>query len=45
MNNLKELTSGAANAVIDYVGMDGKMSNIEKIESLLKIQDGSKSAI
>ncbi|KNF07117.1 threonine dehydrogenase/Zn-dependent dehydrogenase [Gottschalkia purinilytica] len=42
---LKEITNGGADAVIDCVGMDGKMSTIEKIESLLKIQGGSKSAI
>ncbi|WP_143317754.1 zinc-dependent alcohol dehydrogenase [Clostridium sp. HBUAS56017] len=42
---LKEITSGGADAVIDCVGMDGKMSNIEKVESLLKLQGGSKSAI
>lgn len=42
---LKEITHGGADAVIDCVGMDGKMSNIEKIESVLKLQGGSKSAI
>lgn len=42
---LKEITSGGADAVIDCVGMDGKMSTIEKIESVLKLQGGSKSAI
>lgn len=42
---LKEITSGGADAVIDCVGMDGKMSNIEKVESVLKLQGGSKSAI
>lgn len=42
---IKELTSGGADAVIDCVGMDGKMSTIEKIESALKLQGGSKSAI
>ncbi|GIM28924.1 hypothetical protein CPJCM30710_15900 [Clostridium polyendosporum] len=42
---LKEITNGGADAVIDCVGMDGKMSTIEKIESMLKIQGGSKSAI
>lgn len=42
---LKEITHGGADAVIDCVGMDGKMSNIEKVESVLKLQGGSKSAI
>lgn len=42
---IKEITGGGADAVIDCVGMDGKMSNIEKIESVLKLQGGSKSAI
>lgn len=42
---LKELTRGGADAVIDCVGMDGKMSNIEKVETFLKLQGGSKSAI
>ncbi|WP_055666939.1 zinc-dependent alcohol dehydrogenase [Desnuesiella massiliensis] len=42
---LKEITSGGADSVIDCVGMDGKMSTIEKIESVLKLQGGSKSAI
>lgn len=42
---LKEITRGGADSVIDCVGMDGKMSNIEKIESMLKLQGGSKSAI
>lgn len=42
---IKEITHGGADAVIDCVGMDGKMSNIEKIESVLKLQGGSKSAI
>lgn len=42
---IKEITHGGADAVIDCVGMDGKMSNIEKIETALKLQGGSKSAI
>jgi len=42
---IKEITHGGADSVIDCVGMDGVMSNIEKIESLLKIQGGSKSAL
>ena len=42
---LKEITHGGADVVIDCVGMDGVMSRIEKIESYLKLQGGSKSAI
>jgi len=42
---IKEITSGGADSVIDCVGMDGKMSTIEKVESALKLQGGSKSAI
>lgn len=42
---LKEITHGGADVVIDCVGMDGKMSNIEKVETVLKLQGGSKSAI
>ena len=42
---IKEMTSGGADVVIDCVGMDGKMSGIEMVESALKLQGGSKSAI
>ncbi|WP_406243732.1 zinc-dependent alcohol dehydrogenase [Tissierella carlieri] len=42
---IKELTNGGADVVIDCVGMDGKMSFIEKMETALKLQGGSKSAI
>jgi len=42
---LKEITNGGADVVIDCVGMDGKMTAIESIETLLKLQGGSKSAI
>lgn len=42
---IKEITSGGADSVIDCVGMDGVMSTIEKIETTLKLQGGSKSAI
>lgn len=42
---IKEITHGGADVVIDCVGMDGKMSTVEKIESALKLQAGSKSAI
>lgn len=42
---IKEITHGGADAVIDCVGMDGKMSKIERVETILKLQGGSKSAI
>ncbi|KLU67691.1 alcohol dehydrogenase [Desulfosporosinus acididurans] len=42
---IKEITHGGADVVIDCVGMDGEMSSVEKIETLLKIQGGSKSAL
>lgn len=42
---LHEITHGGADVVLDCVGVDGKMSTIEKIETLLKLQGGSKSAI
>ncbi|MDF2535170.1 MAG: theronine dehydrogenase-like Zn-dependent dehydrogenase [Bacillales bacterium] len=42
---IKEITHGGADIVIDCVGMDGKMTTFEKIETLLKLQGGSKSAI
>ncbi|AFM01849.1 theronine dehydrogenase-like Zn-dependent dehydrogenase [Desulfitobacterium dehalogenans ATCC 51507] len=42
---IKEITHGGADVVIDCVGMDGKASTLEKIETLLKLQGGSKSAI
>ncbi len=42
---IKEITNGGADVVIDCVGMDGKMSIIERVETLLKLQGGSKSAL
>ena len=42
---LKDITNGGADVVIDCVGMDGKMTNFELIETMLKLQGGSKSAI
>lgn len=42
---IKEITSGGADVVLDCVGMDEKMNAIEKVETMLKIQGGSKSAI
>ncbi len=43
--HIKEITHGGADVVIDCVGMDGKMNIIEIVESALKIQGGTKSAI
>lgn len=42
---IKEITHGGADVVIDCVGMDGKMTVLEMVESALKLQGGSKSAI
>lgn len=42
---IKEITHGGADVVIDCVGMDGKMSTFEKVETMLKLQGGSKSAL
>ena len=42
---IKEITHGGADVVLDCVGMDGKMTAIEKVETMLKLQGGSKSAI
>lgn len=42
---IKEITNGGADVVVDCVGMDGKMTMVEKVETLLKLQGGSKSAI
>lgn len=42
---IKEITHGGADVVIDCVGMDGKMTVIEMVESAMKLQGGSKSAI
>jgi S-(hydroxymethyl)glutathione dehydrogenase / alcohol dehydrogenase len=43
--HIKEITHGGADVVIDCVGMDGDMSVIEQIETVLKLQGGSKSAL
>ena len=42
---IKEITHGGADVVVDCVGMDGKMTVMEKVETVLKLQGGSKSAI
>lgn len=44
-NHLKEMTQGGADAVIDCVGLDGKMTLLEQVESALKLQGGSMGAI
>jgi S-(hydroxymethyl)glutathione dehydrogenase/alcohol dehydrogenase len=42
---IKEITGGGADVVVDCVGMDGKATAIETVETFLKLQGGSKSAI
>ncbi|WP_240415250.1 zinc-dependent alcohol dehydrogenase [Paenibacillus periandrae] len=42
---LKEMTKGGADVVIDAVGMDGKMSDLEFLASGLKLQGGTMNAI
>jgi S-(hydroxymethyl)glutathione dehydrogenase/alcohol dehydrogenase len=42
---IREITHGGADVVLDCVGVDGKMTTFEKIETMLKLQGGSKSAI
>lgn len=42
---IKEMTRGGADVVIDCVGMDGKMTTFEILETALRLQGGSKSAI
>lgn len=42
---LKEITHGGADVVIDCVGMDGKKTVVEQVESLLKLQGGTLGAI
>jgi S-(hydroxymethyl)glutathione dehydrogenase/alcohol dehydrogenase len=44
-NHLKEITGGGADVVIDCVGMDGKMTFVEIVETALKLQGGSMGAI
>lgn len=44
-NHLKEITKGGADVVIDAVGMDGKMSDLEFLASGLKLQGGTMSAV
>lgn len=44
-NHLKEMTKGGADVVIDAVGMDGKMSDLEFLASGLKLQGGAMGAV
>lgn len=44
-SHLKEMTGGGADVVIDCVGMDGKMTFLEIVESALKLQGGAMGAI
>jgi len=43
--HLREITHGGADVVIDCVGMDGKMTVMEKMQQKLKLQGGTLSAI
>ncbi|MBQ6446330.1 glutathione-dependent formaldehyde dehydrogenase [Cytobacillus oceanisediminis] len=42
---LKEITKGGADVVIDAVGMDGKMTDLEFLASGLKLQGGTINAL
>jgi S-(hydroxymethyl)glutathione dehydrogenase/alcohol dehydrogenase len=44
-NLLKEMTKGGADIVIDCVGMEGKMTPLEYVETMLRIQGGSQGAL
>ncbi|MBA4602347.1 zinc-dependent alcohol dehydrogenase [Thermoactinomyces mirandus] len=44
-HHLKEITRGGADVVIDCVGMDGKKTVLETVETVLKLQGGSMGAI
>lgn len=43
--HLKEITGGGADVVLDCVGMDGKMTMVEMVETALKLQGGAMGAI
>ncbi|WP_158736271.1 zinc-dependent alcohol dehydrogenase [Alteribacillus sp. YIM 98480] len=43
--HLKEITKGGADSVIDCVGMDGKKSAVEMVETALKLQGGTMGPI
>lgn len=42
---IREITNGGVDVVIDCVGMDGKMSTLEKVGQKLKLQGGTLSAL
>lgn len=42
---IKEITKGGTDVVLDCVGMDGKMSVVEMLETALLLQGGAMSAI
>jgi S-(hydroxymethyl)glutathione dehydrogenase/alcohol dehydrogenase len=42
---IKDITGGGVDVVVDCVGMDGRMTLMERIETALKLQGGSKSAV
>jgi S-(hydroxymethyl)glutathione dehydrogenase/alcohol dehydrogenase len=42
---LKDMTNGGADVVIDAVGMDGKMSDLEFLASGMKLQGGALGAV
>ncbi|HEU5138830.1 MAG TPA: zinc-dependent alcohol dehydrogenase [Bacillales bacterium] len=44
-DHLKEITHGGADVVIDCVGLDGKKTPVELVESALKLQGGAMGAI
>lgn len=44
-NFLKEITKGGADVVIDAVGMDGKMSDLEFLASGMKLHGGALGAV
>lgn len=43
--HIKEITGGGADVVIDCVGLDGKKTALEMVESALKLQGGALGAI
>lgn len=44
-DHIKEMTKGGADVVIDCVGMDGKKTLVESVETLLKLQGGAMGPI
>lgn len=43
--HIKDMTNGGADVVIDCVGMDGKKTMLEQMETLLRLQGGAMGAI